>query len=372
MCQTESDCEVRILQVIQKIQLRGAENFAAQLSAHMEAQGHELCIVALLDGTDTLPYPGQIRVLNARLAHRFWDRGAWKRLAEIIRTFKPDIVQANSGDTLKYCVLSKLFFSWEAPIVFRNASVMSRYLTGGVTKYINRWLLSKVDHIISVSDASRDDLRALFSMPSSRFSVLPVGIERVVYGKVDAMDLPGPHLVHVGGFSFEKNHAGLLRIFQMVRAYFPQAQLWLVGDGPLRVSITDMVHRQPWTDAVHFTGFIRTPLDYIASGDVLLLPSVIEGFPAVIPEAFYCGTPVVAYEVGGIGSILTAHQTGFPVKPNDEKAFAEAVVRVLQMDDEQRRTITDAARNLVETTYLNEQLADAFIRVYQQIGQSSS
>jgi glycosyltransferase involved in cell wall biosynthesis len=362
---------VRILQVIQKIQLRGAENFAAQLSMHMEAQGHEVCMVALLDGTDGLPYTGKIQVLHARLAHRFWDRSAWKRLADIIRTFKPDMVQANSGDTLKYCVLSKTVFSWEAPIVFRNASVMSRYLKGGVTKSINRWLLSKVDHIISVSEASRDDLQSLFSIPSSRFSVLPVGIERVVYGQVASMAEPGPHLVHVGGFSFEKNHTGLLRIFQSVRAHFSQAQLWLVGDGPLRVSITDMVNQQPWAEAVHFTGFIRTPLDYIASGDVLLLPSVIEGFPAVIPEAFYCGTPVVAYEVGGIGSILTAGQTGFPIKPNDENAFADAVIRVLQMNEDQRRSITDRARNLVESTYLNEQIADAFIRVYQQITPST-
>jgi glycosyltransferase involved in cell wall biosynthesis len=47
---------------------------------------------------------------------------------------------------------------------------------------------------------------------------------------------------------------------------------------------------------------------------MLLLPSKIEGLPAVIPEAFYCKTPVVAYNVGGIAELIKNNVTGWLVE----------------------------------------------------------
>lgn len=358
---------MRILQIIQKKQLRGAENFAAQLSGHLVRQGHEVRLVALLDGPDTLPFPGEIEVIGADVSRRFSDRKGWKRLAGIVRAFQPDIVQANAGDTLKYAVLSRMQYRWEAPLVFRNASVMSRYLTNPFTRALNRFLLAQVDHVVSVSGASRADLQQWTSLRDEQVTVLPVGIERTEVVPVTHMSGPGPHLVHVGGFSFEKNHQGLLRIFGKVRQHYPDAQLWLVGDGPLRGAVMEQAEQEGLLAHVHFTGFVSAPLNYIAAARVLLLPSIIEGFPAVIPEAFYCGTPVVAYTVGGIGPVLTEGETGFPVTPGREDAFADAVVRALRLTEEERHHLTSRARRRVEEQYLNERIAAEFVTLYRQI-----
>ena len=99
---------MKILQIIQKKQLRGAEVFASQLSQHLEARGHEVMMVALADGVASLPFDGGIRVLGASLGKRFWDLKAWRSLARMVRKFAPDIVQCNAADTLKYAVFSKL------------------------------------------------------------------------------------------------------------------------------------------------------------------------------------------------------------------------------------------------------------------------
>src|SRR5688572_32596733 len=58
-----------------------------------------------------------------------------------------DIVQANAGDTLKYAVLSRLFFGWKARIVFRNASTISQYIRNPISRLYNRWLYRHTDYI---------------------------------------------------------------------------------------------------------------------------------------------------------------------------------------------------------------------------------
>src|SRR5688572_9238955 len=110
---------MRILQLIQKSQLRGAELFASHLSNHLIKNGHDVKMVCLQVGAATLPFTGELVQLGRQLNKRFVDVTGWKALANQVKEFKPDIVQANAGDTLKYAVLSKFFFRWKAPIVFR-------------------------------------------------------------------------------------------------------------------------------------------------------------------------------------------------------------------------------------------------------------
>jgi hypothetical protein len=128
---------MRILYLIQKPQLRGAEIFASQLASHLQSDGHSVVMVCLFSGEAQLPFSGKIIHLNSKAKMRFCDLKAWKKLAQIINEERPDIIQANAGDTLKYTVFSKLLFRWKQPIVFRNASMISLYIHSRLIKWWN-------------------------------------------------------------------------------------------------------------------------------------------------------------------------------------------------------------------------------------------
>src|SRR5688572_33258792 len=66
--------------------------------------------------------------LRADQKSRFWDLRAFRDLSKIIKEGEYDIVQTNAGDTLKYAVLSKFIFGWNAKLVVRNANRMSSFL----------------------------------------------------------------------------------------------------------------------------------------------------------------------------------------------------------------------------------------------------
>lgn len=365
---------MKVLHLIQKSQLRGAEVFASQLATHLNSRGHQAILVCLFSGNGDLPFNGKKINLNGKFKSRLYDVKAWRTLAKIIKAEQPDIVQANAGDTLKYAVFSKLFFQWKQPIVFRNASTISLYIKTKLAKIWNSFFFHHVAKIVSVSKVSQQDFAMLFPQCKEKIITIPIGIDdnHINLFKKKTNEENGhslyygrPALIHVGGFTFEKNHVGLINIFEYVSKKIPTCSLQLIGDGILRKDIEEIVRKKNLSNKVCFHGQ-KQALQFIRNADVLLLPSFIEGLPAVILEAFFCKTPVVAYDVGGIKEIVINNETGRLIEKGNEKAFANEVLAALENNVHNKKMIENAYR-LVMTRYSNTHIANKFLEVYQSI-----
>lgn len=362
---------MKVLQLIQKKQLRGAEVFAAQLSQHLQQQGHQIEIITLLDGDQKLPFSGTIHVLGARLGRRFTDFKAWKAIAKHVERFQPDIVQANASDTLKYAVLSKLLFGWKAKLVFRNANKISDFLNTPIKRWLNSFFVKHVDAVASVSEECRKDFVQAFSTDGLVVETLPIGIEDLQgapYTDLTELGLPlNNHiLLHVAGFVPEKNHVGLLRIFEQLKEHDPALCLLMIGEGRLKEQIQQIVSDRGLQDSVVFAGLRRDVLQIMPACKALLMPSLIEGLPGVILEAFKSRLPVVAYETGGISEVLTT-STGWPVPEQDEEAFIVRVISLLKSDIESINEKTEAAYDLVSLSYQNKEIAKRFEKMYEML-----
>jgi glycosyltransferase involved in cell wall biosynthesis len=107
-------------------------------------------------------------------------------------------------------------------------------------------------------------------------------------------------------------------------------------------------------------------MQFMKNADVLLLPSIIEGLPGVILEAFYCKTPVVAYDVGGISEVVINGKTGYLVPNGNEKAFVENVLKAIEKTSQNQQLVQNAWQ-LVMNEYLNTRIADKFLEVYKSL-----
>jgi L-malate glycosyltransferase len=357
---------MRILHIIQKKQYRGAEIFACQLSNHLIDLGHNVKVVSIYNGRAKLPFREDIINLSNEESNRYLDFAGWKKLNKIILNFNPDIVQANAADTLKYAVFSKFFYKWKQPVIFRNASTSSYYIKSFFSKILNTFLLKHVDHIISVSAASRSDLNTLFPFTKNNTSVIPVGIETCKDIHC-SLGINRYNIIHVGSFTHEKNHEGLLFIFQEVKKKINTSHLHLFGDGPLRKKIEKEVVLLGLEKAVTFYDEVDNPLPYISNADILVLPSLIEGLPAVILEAMSCKTPVIAFDVGGISEILN-DQTGYLIPKGDNNSFFRSILEVYSNN---KNLKVETAYNLVTTNYLNYQITSLFVDIYYELLHSS-
>ncbi|OEY73942.1 glycosyltransferase family 4 protein [Salegentibacter salarius] len=355
---------MKILHLIQKPQHRGAEIFTCQLAKHQKEAGLQVKIACIFNGDAQLVWDEGIINMEGNPNSRFADYNAWRNLSQLIKDFKPDIIQANAGDTLKYAVFSKKVFGWNTPIIFRNASEVGRYLKSGLQKKFNSYLYKNVAGVASVSKASEIDLLEHFPFLEGRTGIIPIGLEEKKVSNLFKFEPQShKHIVHVGGFSFEKNHKGLLEIFKEIKIQQQDVTLHLIGDGVLRPEIESLVQIENLQDHVRFYGFVNNPLDFIAAADVLVLPSIIEGLPGVILEAMYCKTPVVAYNVGGISEILDSG-TGHIILKNDNNSFAQAVIEVLK---EQNEGQTEKAFTLVKEKFMNKQISKKFMEMYKEV-----
>ena len=355
-----------IFQLIQKPQKRGAEIFAAQLSEKLQELGHQVVLISLFEGVCDLPFSGEIIHLNRPLSKRWFDLVGWKKLAELIKEYHPEIVQCNAGDTLKFAVLSKQFFGWKSMIVARNASTVSSYIKSNITKTINQFLYSKTAAIISVSEHSKTDLNLLFPDTKNKTTVIPIGAENKPINEVEwkSGHQASVNVIHVGGFTFEKNHIGLLNIWENFLLNEPKARLHLFGDGPLKNKILQIVKNKGIEDSVVFYGWVPNPIDFIAKADVLVLPSIIEGLPGVIIEAMYCKTVVLAYNVGGISEIIEHNKTGFLIEKGKENGFIEALKVCVQAKN---KMMLETAKTIVSKNYNNQSIAKNFLKEYNNL-----
>jgi glycosyltransferase involved in cell wall biosynthesis len=142
----------------------------------------------------------------------------------------------------------------------------------------------------------------------------------------------------VGMFRPEKGIEYFLDMAAILRAQCPAVRYLAVGDespGAGRDWLAQMRRHagaRGVADVVHFTG-LRTDIpEIMRTLDVLVVPSLCEGFGRVVVEANAVGVPVVAFDAWGIPEALEDGVTGVLVPPRDAAATAAAVQRVLDDD----------------------------------------
>jgi L-malate glycosyltransferase len=159
-------------------------------------------------------------------------------------------------------------------------------------------------------------------------------------------------LVHVSNFRALKRVQDVVAIFAEARLRLPGADivLHLVGDGPERERIRDLVRNLDLQPHVRFLGERIDLPRVLREAAIFLLPSESESFGLAALEAMSCGVPVVASDVGGVPEVVTHGETGLLAPVGDVAAMATHVVRLLE-DPALRRRLAHAARRRAETVF---------------------
>jgi glycosyltransferase involved in cell wall biosynthesis len=160
-----------------------------------------------------------------------------------------------------------------------------------------------------------------------------------------------------------KGHANFLAAGALLAARRPDLHLLCAGRGvtPENEDLRRDVDRPELAGRIHLLGPRADTPRLLAGLDLLVVPSVWEGFPNVLGEALACGTPCVATDVGESGTILA--DLGPVVPPNDPPALAAAMDRVLDQPSAAREATGRRGRDRVAERY---SLA-AVARLYEEL-----
>ncbi len=145
----------------------------------------------------------------------------------------------------------------------------------------------------------------------------------------------------------QKDPVAFVSVAAQVLREHPHARFLLVGDGELRGAVEAARRDAGLEERLILAGWRRDIPAVMDALDVLVLTSLHEGLPRVVPEAMACGRPVVATAVDGTPEAVADGETGYLV-PVGEPAAAAARVSHLLASPERRHAMGEAGRRRVE------------------------
>lgn len=266
----------------------------------------------------------------------------------------------------RWLVGIRLVTSVHGADVFPGGNPKVRY------SWASRCLLRASDLITAPSQAFRRDLLALFPHLDGKTTAIHNGVNleelRAPSHTDDGQFSFGRYLLCVAAHNEKKGIDTLLRAFKRVHAAHPSVTLVLVGDGPLRTQLEELAASLGIRERVVFLGQRgRADVASLLHGcDVFVLPSRSEPFGIAVIEALACRKPVVSTTAGGIPEIIQSGVNGVLVEPDDAKALADAIARVLASPDLQR-LMTDNGDSTVRNRFLSEQTGAAYEEAYSSL-----
>jgi glycosyltransferase involved in cell wall biosynthesis len=151
----------------------------------------------------------------------------------------------------------------------------------------------------------------------------------------------------VGRLTPVKGHEVLLHAAGSLIRKWGNVKVLIVGDGPLKASLTQLIHDLRLEKEVVLAGQRDDVYDLVNCMDVFVLPSLHEGIPMVLLEALALKRPVVASRVGGIPEVVTHGVGGFLVSPGNADGLEQGLVRILA-DKFYAKSLAEAGRCRVE------------------------
>lgn len=324
---------LRVLHAAQPIR-EGVARYVADLMAGQAAQGWEVTLAT--------PPSEELaaRCAAAGAEHVSWPAvrgvgpsvwGEVARLARVIRQVDPDVVHLHSS---KAGLAGRLALRGRRPTIFTphawsflHGSLVTKRGALAWERFASRW----TDLVICCSAGERT--RGERQGVRAEMTVVPTGIDLGRFPPASDADRrharqalglgPAPLAVCVARLAEQKGQDFLLDLWPSVRNRVGDAELALIGDGPLRRELEERS-----VPGVTLFGDRDDVARWYAAADVVVAPSRWEGLSLVVLEALASARCVVATDVDGMRDAV-ADDAGTIVEPGDAEAFADAVARRL-------------------------------------------
>lgn len=353
---------MRILQVINWLEFGGAERLIYYFTKHVN-QVHpdvdvEICTLIREGALGKIMREEGNKVMNLEVPKWDFIRGI-RELRRLIRTGEYDVVHAHLFPT-SYYVGAALGLSRPALSVYTEHSAWNRRRDKPYFKPIEAFIFNRFDTIIANSEESRQ--KFLSWLPGIRDKIIVVenGVPPPTESKRDLEISDPPSLLVIGRLVRQK---GIDIAIEAVRVMKDQGQpvsLSIVGEGPDR----EMFEEQARDLDVKFHGGQENPEHFMATHDLLLVPSRREGFGLSPVEGMMVGIPVVASDVDALSRVIIDGRTGLHFRPGDIPDLVEKI-RILLTDEILRKQLVSRARKWALEKWSIDRYANDLLERYR-------
>jgi glycosyltransferase involved in cell wall biosynthesis len=384
---------MRVIHVITRLIVGGAqENTIASVLGLHQKPGLD---VQLISG----PSPGPEGSLESRLAlpggpvftvvpelvrpvHPWKDRLALRRLEELFRKTRPDVVHTHSG---KAGVLGRLAAARAGvPVIVHTIHGPSfgnfqGPLANAIFRAAERRAAKVTTHFVSVADAMTEQYLAAGIGRPGQYTRIFSGFDLAPYLSATNDPLlraqlglaPGDFVVGKIARLFKlKGHDDLVdAAANVVRSRpHPPIKFLLVGDGAWRGRLEEKIRGLGLEKRFVFAGLVppeKVP-NYVGIMDALVHLSLREGLPRALPQAMAAGKPVIAYDCDGAKEVCVENETGFLLRPGDRRGLVERLLG-LASDPALGERLGRRGREFVKDRFSARRMVDELHELYLKL-----
>jgi glycosyltransferase involved in cell wall biosynthesis len=242
-----------------------------------------------------------------------------------------------------------------------------------IPRHLSLMTLRRADVVIATSETARRNCAAVVG--SDRVLKVPPGVDTSAFS-------PPSHearrdLLAVGYLVRRKRVDLVLGALAKLKSAGLTPTLRVIGDGPEKTSLQEMVRRLGIGDQVSFEGFVANDQlpEHYRRALALCQPSNAECAPMAPLEALACGAPAIASNVGLIGDLVRSDDVGLLVEPNIESVAA--AIRTIVEDASRRHRMSVSAAKLVKAQFDWDIVVGRYLDAYAEAidrrrGQSGS
>jgi glycosyltransferase involved in cell wall biosynthesis len=196
-----------------------------------------------------------------------------------------------------------------------------------VLRFINTFLMNRADSVVAISSDTKRRAEEYYDLRKE--------IRIINYGfvPVELSQRRGSFLQHEDGMYYLIAVGRLIRrkgfeyLIESLKFLPAPIRLVIIGDGPLKSHLEDLVRRNNLTERVILAGYRSREevYGYLQDADCFVLPSLHEGLGIVVQEAMYAGLPIVCTDNGGQVDLVKNGRNGIVIKPGDVAMLAQAI-----------------------------------------------
>lgn len=236
--------------------------------------------------------------------------------------------------------------------------------------------LDEATFVVAISEYNRNFLISLHpdKTISSKIYVVHCGVDLERIPNPLSLPQPTPEnftLITTARLVEYKGHHILVDALSILKSYGYQFSWIIVGSGPQRDIVEEMINVNELTKLVHFKGDQSSDavIDLLKQSHLFVLPCVktkdnrMDGIPVALMEAMAIGVPVISTTISGIPELIEHNVSGLLVPPEDAKALAEVLEQVIK-DPTQLQRFRNPARKKIEEEFSVDKNAEILYQLF--------
>lgn len=333
----------------------GAERVTVYLADYMVKNGIPCRIITSTIGKNEYAVPNNVDRIAISKKRKLGIKDILN-LRKEIKAFNADMVLIMGVSNCIYAMPALIGLKVKSVVSERNDP--SHFAGKNFVRVISRVLMKLADgFVFQTNDAKGFYAKSLKNCGA------------VIFNPLIMENFPEPYLgkrkkqiVSVGRLIEQKNHRMLIDAFNIIKDRYPEYQLVIYGEGPLRPEIEKYIEEMGLTNRTSLPGNVSDVHERIKKANAFVMCSNFEGMPNALIESMALGIPSISTDCpcGGPKSLIESGMNGLLVPVGDVDSLVEAIIKIIDNEEFASKIGNNAIeiRNKLDVNVIGEQWKD--------------